>query len=808
MLRPPAQKAVPCAILAFLVPSMSLSGNAEQRGFAVTDSITMTTFSDPSNLVPNSHASLSPDGRHFYLVTTRGIIDSNQVESTLWLIDAEAVGRLLQDRSGKTQAPAPQAIARISAVPGIQASVPNAPLITDLRWSSDSHEIFFLGQDSHAERQLYEVDIERRKAKALTSEGFSVRQFDFVANKIAYTANKTGDAQPSVPWDRAKAVNTDAGAVTGMGLEDILLFPEEGHGMGSARFLPDLWMRNGREFQRVPAPGTHDPVADVEHSIDVLSLSPDGRKAVRLLPVTAIPSSWSMYDPMPGFDSWRINPQDASLISPSYWYRLRKYQLIDTRTGEARTLVDGPNADSLAEEDLTTAVWSHDGARVLVGNVALPLDGVDLPEQTRRRHTCALASVDIPSLKVQCVVFTRDASAAMPADNSKPLRLKDARFGTDNDEVLLRFAWHGRWGQTERYRYEGGQWKLSKVQAGDPYTGEPIGSDGPVEKSDNKINLVIKQDLNTPPTLWAIDPGSGAERLLWNPNPQLNDIKLGKADLYHWKDKSGYAWTGVLITPPDYQEGKSYPLVIQTHGYLDFAFISDGLYPTAMAARPLSSAGIVVLQTTGRADHFSTAQEPYDEVAGWQAAISKLSEDGMVDRNRVGIVGFSRTCWHVEQALISAPRLFKAATIADGMDTSYLTYRLFAEGRPSLAKEYDKIIGVQPDGDGLSTWLERAPSFHLDKVITPLQIQAIGPSSVLAEWEIYASLRQQHKPVDMMYIPGGQHILQKPLDRAASQQGVVDWFRFWLQSYDDGAIDKRAQYVRWRKMRGELPEIK
>jgi hypothetical protein len=59
-----------------------------------------------------------------------------------------------------------------------------------------------------------------------------------------------------------------------------------------------------------------------------------------------------------------------------------------------------------------------------------------------------------------------------------------------------------------------------------------------------------------------------------------------------------------------------------------------------------------------------------------------------------------------------------------------------------------------------------------------------------------------------MYIPGGQHILQKPLDRLASQQGVVDWFRFWLQSYDDGAIEKRAQYDRWRMMRAGMADIR
>jgi hypothetical protein len=79
---------------------------------------------------------------------------------------------------------------------------------------------------------------------------------------------------------------------------------------------------------------------------------------------------------------------------------------------------------------------------------------------------------------------------------------------------------------------------------------------------------------------------------------------------------------------------------------------------------------------------------------------------------------------------------------------------------------------------------------------------------VLAEWEIYASLRQQHKPVDMVYIPEGQHVLQKPLDRLASQQIAVDWFRFWLQGFEDTAANKRAQYGRWQNIRDEMSDDK
>jgi hypothetical protein len=73
--------------------------------------------------------------------------------------------------------------------------------------------------------------------------------------------------------------------------------------------------------------------------------------------------------------------------------------------------------------------------------------------------------------------------------------------------------------------------------------------------------------------------------------------------------------------------------------------------------------------------------------------------------------------------------------------------------------------------------------------------------SLLGEWETYSSLLQQGKPVDLIYLPGGQHILQKPLDRYASEQGNVDWFRFWLKGEEDPDPAKVEQYRRWRHLR-------
>jgi hypothetical protein len=43
-----------------------------------------------------------------------------------------------------------------------------------------------------------------------------------------------------------------------------------------------------------------------------------------------------------------------------------------------------------------------------------------------------------------------------------------------------------------------------------------------------------------------------------------------------------------------------------------------------------------------------------------------------------------------------------------------------------------------------------------------------------------------------------------PLERIASLQRNVDWFRFWVQGYEAKAPDYDPdQYVRWRKLRDQ-----
>jgi hypothetical protein len=112
-----------------------------------------------------------------------------------------------------------------------------------------------------------------------------------------------------------------------------------------------------------------------------------------------------------------------------------------------------------------------------------------------------------------------------------------------------------------------------------------------------------------------------------------------------------------------------------------------------------------------------------------------------------------------------------------------------------------QIRGGAPFGAWLQHWVDTAPDFHVDRVTAPIRIEAINPSSILQEWELFSSLALLHKPVDLIYFPNGSHIHQLPQERLASQQGNVDWMRFWLKGEEDPDPAKAGQYARWRRLR-------
>jgi hypothetical protein len=68
-------------------------------------------------------------------------------------------------------------------------------------------------------------------------------------------------------------------------------------------------------------------------------------------------------------------------------------------------------------------------------------------------------------------------------------------------------------------------------------------------------------------------------------------------------------------------------------------------------------------------------------------------------------------------------------------------------------------------------------------------------------YEVFKALTRLDRPVEMYFYPNEQHTPDDPRARLATLQRNVDWYRFWLQGYEDDDAKKRDQYLRWRKYR-------
>lgn len=317
-------------------------------------------------------------------------------------------------------------------------------------------------------------------------------------------------------------------------------------------------------------------------------------------------------------------------------------------------------------------------------------------------------------------------------------------------------------------------------------------------RTPSNVSITLIEDPNTPPQLFAEDVNTSRRTLLLDLNPQFAKLNFGKVENVAWKAKDGNDWRGGLYLPPDYRSDMRYPLVIQTHGYNSRRFSMDGLqeWSSAFAARMLASQGIIVLQTNG-IPFFGDVREGAGYEAGYEGAIDYLNERSFINRDHVGIAGFSRTVYDVGYTLTHSQYRFSAATLVDGITGGYFESLVFE----SSSEADMSLNGAPMYGEGLNLWLRNSPTFNLDKVHVPVRVLTMGPMGPLKDWEWFAGLMVQKKPVELINIDGGAHILQKPWERRIAMQGMVDWFRFWLNSEEDCDPGKREQYVRWHQFR-------
>jgi hypothetical protein len=759
--------------LAFFSISLASTCVATQP-FTVADDIEIVCFGEPYSDRLNP-VLFSPDGAYFAVQSGRGLLTRNLSESSIRIYRTEDI---LQFLRAKQRATEPEPFWVVT-----KATYKDGPIITLLKWLRDSSAIVFLARTRSGSHQLFLGDIKRRVEYALTSPDQDVTGFDVrSSNRFVYAVRS-----PHIVEAAAKERDAIGIVGTGRSLQSVLfpvdLYPS--YLYSGSYDLSEVWAVIGGAPFRLNNNLERKPLALHVEGANALALSPDGQQIITVLPVRNVPLEWeSLYRPPYVSDPFRIRAGTQDPEAPEGIRFIGEYATVKLGSGEIKALANAPTGDRAGWYGAVTADWSPDSRLVGLSNTFVHVADNHAVNQL---HRPCVAVADVLAGSISCIEFLKGSTETGYENNW--FYIEGIRF-TNEREVTIDY--HGRGlsrGSRTYVQGRNGEW-FDKSHA----------LPSPLER--RPIEITVRQGMNDPPVLIARDQVSMVSHILWDPNPQLKAIDLGEAAPFQWSDKSGRDWVGGLYKPPGYTAGRQYPLVLQTHGFYKDEFVPSGVYPTAFAARELATAGFLVLQVPDCSNEETLDEGPCN-VRAYEGAVDKLVTSGMVDPDRIGIIGFSRSCYYVMEALTSSRVHFRAASITDGVNEGYFQYLVTVDlGFNLLGHDAEAVNGAMPFGEGLKQWLSRSPEFNMDKVTAPLQVVATDPHSVLGMWEPYAALRHLEKPVDFIILGPGTHVLTNPAQRILSQGGTLDWFRFWLNNEEDSTDPAKAsQYARWRELR-------
>jgi dipeptidyl aminopeptidase/acylaminoacyl peptidase len=717
-----------------------------KRRVTIQDAIEMTRLADPEYLGGDSSAGrvaqFSPDRTKFVVLLRKGNVDSNTNEYSL----------LLWRTHELSSSPKPDVLLRLS-------SSSNRPAMQSVRWQKDSETILFLGEHPGERQQLYRFNCQTRRLRRITNSPTNVLSYG-VGNRnlIAYTAEPL-EVSTNQTWQHlGRPISTEL-------VTEVLTGRADEHWSDHVRIV----------VQRADRPDSASTLAEkflmpFPYPDDHPVISPDGNFLLLLANAEQIPASWT------GYSESRMQKWTRWTTTAGQYSMLRRWVLIDTRTKRTTVLLNAPI--SLGGGGSSEAAWLPDGQSVVITNTYLPLEDVSFEEREARRRGPYVAEIKVPTSEIT-KVSSGEWKLLGWDDGTNGLIFEEGRGNAGSPGARQLY-----------FQKQGGRWE-----------GAPSH-----RTAANMPDIVLEEGINHPPQIVALQP-DGKRSLLLDLNPQFSQLEFGREEQIRWKAKDGHEVEGGLYYPPDYVAGHRYPLVIQTHGFWPDRFEIDGPYTSAFAAQPLAAKGIMVLQAEkpDRAEiinHLATGKEAEWRVSAYEGAVDFLDSEGLIDRERVGIMGFSRTCWYVKYALTHSRFPYAAVSVSDGIDMGYFSYAAMAN-RAYPGNEIDQIMGATPSGVGMERWIAESPGFSIDKVSSaiPLRMVASYALDVLVEWEWFSMMKRLQKPVDMVVFLDGVHLLEKPLNRMISQGGNVDWFDFWLNGHEDPDREKAEQYDRWRKLR-------
>lgn len=334
----------------------------------------------------------------------------------------------------------------------------------------------------------------------------------------------------------------------------------------------------------------------------------------------------------------------------------------------------------------------------------------------------------------------------------------------------------------------------------------------------------LAEGQKMPPAIVAVDVDASKVKRVASVSDQHDEIAPLEVTPRNWTNRYGHMATGYVIWPRHYVTGRRYPAIVITHGYdADQRFAvqeNQWEYP----AQVLAERGYVVLLINIPSSRFNKDLQDADRswvgerdlmppeqmrkllwltgVASFETAIEELAAAGVIDRERVGIAGYSRGSQLVNVAMTQS-KIFRAASSGDG---AYLE----PVYEPDMPESYRAVFGGSPfDPKFLPNYLALSPSLRAGEACGAILQQVAAPHAGAIDF--YRALRAAGVPTQLSLFPGEDdssdetHIFHIPSNRMAAMQENLAWFDYWLKGERDPLSPAASRYAEWDRMRDAIP---
>jgi dipeptidyl aminopeptidase/acylaminoacyl peptidase len=732
----------------FLLPACSLG--VSKRPIVPADCVTVQYVVDDSY----HHAvQISPSGTQVAYLVKSPNLSTNQNDIRLYIkqlsTESDDPGRLLVTESK----------------------------ISQLRWLDDGrHIVALLNEGIHSE--IVELDTRTSQRKVLAKPPEGVKEFSIDGNGGILVFAIPSDLPPIKVKSQTREELSRGYRVPFQNpgsarFQKLSLFV-------SSRLRDGRWTPPKRIVIQSPFTGTTLASMYCQEYLR-LSLSPNGRMLlISYVDTGRIPERWKV-------------SKFVQATAVSGFPGMHVTVLYDLKTGKTALPFETPWTHGVP-------LWSSDSRSFLISAQSPVGSRSEIQDQREHRGSIHLFRIDVTSGKAEEVAVHLATPVQQPLFWSPS---GEAFVQTQNDEI-------------SRFVYQNGVWQnVSSAH---------IPLRGLVRELTTNGKYVVGdvESPTTPPEVfsYSFDHESAIRRFILN--PQFQHLTIAPALELDWQTSTGYAVQGLLFVPPDYVPGTRYPLVIQTKPTTGQFVCDSGQdhYPS-FAPQPIANAGIMYLIRNGSEsieDQIANAPKGYPDGIGeaafhmdvWDNAVAKLAADGMVNPERVGIIGFSRSGWYTEFILSHSKTRYRAATVADNVQYSLGEYWLLHSD--STIRGSETIYGGPPYGSTLPNWLRYSISFNIDKIHTPLLMEEMGygitddneqtpPLNLVQNYELFTGLNRLGRAVELYYYPYEQHQPDHPQARLESLQRNLDWYSFWLLGSEREKPADGEQYDRWRLFR-------